>query len=121
MLLDRASELSAKIALYAQLKSTAEEAAYFETRASQFDNVAVNLQTTRERIAKLREAKVPMQFLPKEGATLLERTRALRTAVRSSPHSLADPPFDLKYAFMDRLRAIHDAAERAMLEAWRVY
>ncbi len=121
MLLERAAGLSTRIAQYNQLKGTAEEAAFFETRATQFSKIATQFERTRDLLGRLRSAGVPVAFVPIEGATLAERARTLRAAVQANPHVLTDPPFDLKHKFTARLIAIHDAAEKAMLESWRAY
>jgi hypothetical protein len=121
MLLERAAGLSNRIAQYNQLKGTAEEAALFETRANQFATVAAKLQRTRNLLLKLRDAGVRVEFVPIEGAAYVERARTLRAAIQADPHVLANPPFDLKYEFTARLLAIHEAAEKAMLEAWQTH
>lgn len=121
MLLDRAGTLAAKINAYQKLQSTAQEADQFATRATQFNNVALLIARLRETLDRLAAAGVPVEFEPSDGAEYAGKARTLREAVKANPKGLNDPPFDLKYAFTDRLIGIAGAGERAASAAWKAY
>lgn len=119
MLLDRAAALTAKIADYEKIKSNAHEAQYFQTRAAQFATVADQLTQANQAICRLRAAGIPAIFTPTEGAGQAEKAATLRVEVAKNPSVLSEPPFDLKYAFTDRLSGIATAAKLATAKAWR--
>jgi hypothetical protein len=121
MLLERATGLAAKITQYRELRSAADEAEQFETRAKQFAAISERLSRTLSALGKLADAGVTISFVPNDGAGYAAKAKALRAAIRDNPAAINDPPFDLKYEFTDRLTMIAGAAEKAMTEAWKAY
>ena len=119
MLLDRAAALTDKIVEYEKIKSTAHEAQYFQTRAVQFAAVANQLTLANQTLCRLRAAGIPASFTPSEGMGQAQKAATLRMEVAKDPNVLAEPPFDLKYAFSDRLSGIATAAKHAAAKAWR--
>jgi hypothetical protein len=121
MLLDRAAALATKLSDYQKLKGAADEATQFNTRATQFAAVADSVARASDGLARLRAADVPVEFAPGDGAGLAEKAQTLRAAVQQDPAAINEPPFDLKYAFTDRLRGVADAAEQTTTLAWKAY
>jgi hypothetical protein len=121
MLLDQAKDISAKIGDYTRLKINAGAAKEFETRASQFASAADKLQRACQSIKRLREAGVTVDFVLKDGAALADKAAKLRSALKEDPAKLNDPPFNLKYDFIDRLNGICDAAGEVVRAAWRAH
>ncbi|HLZ78323.1 MAG TPA: hypothetical protein VKQ09_03195 [Sphingomonas sp.] len=121
MLLDRAAALATKLSDYQKLRGAADEATQFSTRATQFGAAADRVARASDGLAKLRAAGVPVEFAPSEGAALAEKARNLRAAIQEDPAVINDPPFDLKYAFTDRLLGVVAAAEQATTLAWKAY
>ena len=121
MLIERATGLAARITRYRNLRGTADEADHFQTRAIQFGNVSERLTRTHDALRRFKEAGIEVAFVPADAAGLAARAKKLRLAVQEDPAALRDPPFDLKYAFTDRLLAVSNAADRAMTEAWERY
>jgi hypothetical protein len=121
MLLDRAATLATKINTYQKLKSTADEADQFATRASQFGNIALLITRLRETLCALSEAGVPVEFEPSEGVGFAGKARVLREAIKADPAKLNDPPFDIKHGFADRLNSIAGAGHKAAIGAWKAY
>lgn len=121
MLLERATGLAAKIAKYQELANAADQAEQFQTRANQFGGVAESITRARQALDKLVEAGVPLEFVPTEGVGYAAKAKELRAAINSNPAAINDPPFDLKYEFIDRLNAIVAKANQAMMDAWKAY
>jgi len=121
MLLDRAATLATKINTYQQLKNSAEEADQFATRAKQFGDASKLLSGLRDTLAALSEAGVPVAFEPNDGIGYTEKARTLREAIKADPGKVNDPPFDIKYAFIDRLNGIATAGHKAASAAWTAY
>ncbi len=121
MLLERAAGLAAKIAKYQELANAADQAEQFQTRANQFGGVAESITRARQALNQLIEAGVPVDFKPTEGAGYAAKAKDLRAAISSNPAAINDPPFDLKYEFIDRLNAIVAKANQAMMNAWKAY
>jgi hypothetical protein len=121
MLLERAATLATKINTYQKLKNTAEEADQFATRATQFATVSMLMTRLRETLTALAEAGVPVDFEPGDGLGYANKARLLREEIKADPGKLNNPPFDIKYAFSDRLIGIASAGERAATAAWRAY
>lgn len=121
MLLDRATDLGAKITQYHKLKGAADEAEQFETRANQFGTISERIARTRSALGKLADAGVAINFVPSDGLGYAAKAKALRAAIQVNPAAINDPPFDLKNEFTDRLTAIASAAEKAMTDAWKAY
>ncbi|MEP9403673.1 hypothetical protein [Sphingomonas sp. VNH70] len=121
MLLERAATLATKINTYQKLKNTAEEADQFATRATQFATLSMLMTRLRETLAALAEAGVPVDFEPGDGLGYADKARVLRETIKADPGKLNDPPFDIKYAFIDRLNGIATAGHKAASEAWKAY
>lgn len=121
MLLDRATDLAAKITEYHKLKGAADEAEQFETRAIQFGTISERIARTRLALEKLADAGVGINFVPSDRLGYAAKAKTLRAAIHDNPAAINDPPFDLKNEFTDRLTAIASAAEKAMTEAWKAY
>lgn len=121
MLLERAGALSSKIGSYQKLKSTADEAEQFLTRANQFETLSGRLARARATLKKLAEAGVDPAFTVMDGSGYAAKARTLREAVHDNPATINDPPFDLKHEFADRLSAIALEGEKAALAAWQSY
>jgi hypothetical protein len=121
MLLERATGLAAKIAKYQELTNSADQAEQFQTRANQFGGVAERITRARRALGQFVEAGVPIDFVPTEGAGYAAKAKELRAAINSNPAAINDPPFDLKYEFIDRLNAIVVKANQAMMDGWKAY
>ena len=121
MLLERAADLTAKIAQYQKLKGAADESEQFHTRAKQLTDVAERIARARQAVDRLTDAGVEVSFEPSEGAAYAAKAKALRAALQADPAAINNPPFDLKYEFADRLTGIATAADQAMREAWTGY
>jgi hypothetical protein len=121
MLLERATGLAAKIAKYQELTKAADQAEQFQTRANQFGGAAERITRARQALGQLVEAGVPVEFVSTEGAGYAAKAKELRAAINSNPAAINDPPFDLKYEFIDRLNAIVAKANQAMMDAWKAY
>jgi len=121
MLLERAADLTAKIAQYQKLKGAADESEQFHTRAKQLTEVAERITRVRQALDRLTNAGVDVRFEPSDGAAYAAKAKALRTALQAEPAVINNPPFDLKYEFADRLTGIATAADNAMREAWIGY
>ena len=121
MLIDRAAALTEKINTFQQLKTVADEANQFATRANLFGKVSQQLESLRKTLTTLADAGVVVDFAVKDGSGLAEKARLLRDEVKFNPAKLNDPPFELKHAFSDRLSNIADAGQTAALTAWTSY
>lgn len=121
MLLERAGALSSKISSYHKLKSTADEAEQFLTRANQFATLSEKLVRARATLTKLSQAGVETGFAVMDGSGYAAKARTLREAVHANPATINNPPFDLKYEFADRVSAIALEGEKAALAAWQSY
>lgn len=121
MLLERAADLTAKIAQYQKLKGAADESEQFHTRAKQLTEVAERISRARQALERLTNAGVEISFEPSDGAAYAAKAKALRAALQADPAIINDPPFDLKYEFADRLSGIAAAADHTMREAWIGY
>lgn len=121
MLLERAAGLASKIGQYGKLKAAANEAELFRTRATQLGEAAALLTQARVALDRFRAAGVPVDFHPVNATELSERVETLRDLARDNPAALADPPFNLRHLFTDRLRHLAVAANGAVSDAWRAY
>jgi len=121
MLLDQAKDISAKIGDYTRLKSNVSATKEFETRASQFAGAADKLQRACRSIKRLQDTGVTLDFVPKDGAALADKAAKLGSILKEDPAKLNDPPFNLKYDFIDRLNSICSAADEVMLGAWKAH
>lgn len=121
MLLDRAAAFATKINTYEKLKNSAAEAAQFDTRAKQLEAVSLLIARLRETLTALAEAGVRVDFQPSDGLGYADKARTLREAIKEDPTKVNDPPFDIKYAFIDRLNGIASAGQKAANNAWKTY
>ena len=121
MLLDRAKDVSRKIATFQKLSLAADEAGSFSTRAKQFTDLSQRIGSTKTSLEMLRKAAVPIAFAPIDGDGLAQKAIMLRDAIKIDPSTINDPPFELKYGFIDRLSEIAKAGDKAALLAWSVY
>lgn len=121
MLLDRASDLTAKINAYQALKNTADQTEQLATRARQFVSASAALERLRKTLDALSKAGIVVDFEPKDGRDFAEKANLLREEIKADPGRLNDPPFDLKHGFTDRLLGIAGAGEKAAQAAWKTY
>lgn len=121
MLLERASGLADKINEYQTLKTAGDEALQFQVRANQLTAVSEKLSRARAALKNMRDAGVTVDFVPADGVTLAERAKELRAAMTANPSAINDPPFNLKYEFLDRLATITSTAERTIATSWKSY
>jgi hypothetical protein len=121
MLLDRAATLATRIKTYQQLKNSAAEAEQFGTRAKQFEAASQLMARLRETLNALADAGVPVDFKPSDGLGYAAKARSLRDAIKEDPAKVNNPPFDIKYAFTDRLNGIASAGQKAASAAWKAY
>jgi len=121
MLLDRAASLTAKIVEYEKLKNTAAEATAFQTRANQFRNLSEKLSQTSRSLREFVDAGVKVNFTSADAPVYAGKAKQLRMAVIDNPSVMNDPPFDIKYEFVDRITGIANGAEKALIAAWRAY
>lgn len=121
MLLERANAVAARINAYQKLKSTADEADKFATRARQFDQISVLLAALRETLEELERVGVTVDFTPLDGVGFADKARLLRLELGDDPARIDNPPFDLKYAFSDRLTGIAGAGAKAAQAGWKAY
>ncbi|MGO6790014.1 hypothetical protein ACCS70_03750 [Rhizobium ruizarguesonis] len=121
MLLERASGLADKINEYQTLKTAADEALQFQVRANQLTAVSEKLSRARAALKNMRDAGVTVDFVPADGATLADRAKELLAAMNGNPSAIDNPPFNLKYDFLDRLASITSTAERTVAASWKSY
>lgn len=121
MLLERATGLADKIDRYQRLKAAAGEAELFRTRANQFRQVRTSLTEARTALARFRASGIPVDFVAVNADALHDKASKLRDMVLADPVVLADPPFNLKFEFTDRLLSIGNAATEAIQKAWSSY
>lgn len=118
MLLERAAALASKVTEYEKIKAGAYEAEQLRTRATQFTNAAGKVEMAQTLLAQLNQAGVSVVYTATDAAGLMDKAGALRIAVATDPKVLADPPFDLRFGFVDRLAGLATAAEKASSMAW---
>jgi len=121
MLLERAAGLADKINRYQQLKSAAHEAEQLRTRASQVRHAAALIGQAREAIKSFETAGIAVDFVPANAEGLVEKANTLKAIATDNPAGLADPPFNFRYDFTDRINGIAVAAAKVTAEAWRQY
>jgi hypothetical protein len=121
MLLDRAAGLTEKIGRYEKLKTAANQAQTYKTRASQFEQARLKLAETQKAVKQFDEAAIPVAFGATNATQLLTNASALRDQFVADPGVIANPPFDLKYEFVDRISGLTDFATIALENAWRSY
>ena len=121
MLLERATGLAEKVSRYQQLKSAAAEAELFRTRASQVTQAAALVATALETLQRFASAGVEVSFRPANADVLIERARALQEIAAKDPAKLAEPPFNFRYEFTDRLTGIATGALQAVQHAWAAH
>lgn len=121
MLLERATSLAGKIVRYQKLKSAAVEAERFRTRAGQIQNAATLVLEAAAALQRFAAAGIAVPFEPANAGTLVERAQVLRDLAANDPAGLAEPPFQFKYEFVDRLAGITTAADQAIKQAWAAH
>lgn len=121
MLLERASRLSAKVTEYQKLRAMADEAEQFQTRANQLGAIAERVLRARSALEKFAGAGVELSFVASDGTEYAAKARMLRAAINEDVAAITNPPFDLKYDFIDRLAGLAGAAEKAVSDAWKNY
>lgn len=119
MLLDQAKDLAGRIGVYARLKSSAGAAKDFETRAMSFGGVATSLRTAKASLERMQAAGIALDFIPNDAEALAAKAVTLRDSVKTDPATLNDPPFNLKFDFVDRINSLCSGARKAMLAAWQ--
>lgn len=119
MLLEQAKDLTAKIGDYGSLKSNAGAIKDLETRATSFAKVADSLKATRSAMDRLKAAGVAVDFGPNDAAVLAGKATSLRDLLKRDLAHLNDPPFNIKYDFIDRVTGLCDAANKAALAGWQ--
>ena len=121
MLLERAGQVTAKITTFQKLKSAADEAGMFATRAAQFKTVGQRIAGLRATLEALAAAGIAVDFAPADRVGLAEKARLLKGLVQEDPANINDPPFDLRFAFTDRVVEVAKAGERAAEASWSAY
>lgn len=121
MIVDRAIGLAALIIQYKQLQANAYEAEQFQSRANQFGALAGNIARSRAGLKRLSDAGIPVSFTPADGQGYAAKAKSLRVAIQADPATINDPPFDIKYEFVDRVNAIATSADKAAMEGWKNY
>ena len=121
MLLDRAKQLAIRIEDYARLKSNAGAAKQFETRATMFGAAADLLEGAKTSLDRLKAGAISPDFVASDAASLVTKATTLRDLLRQDPSNLNDPPFNIKFDFVDRVNGVCLAANAAILTAWRAH
>lgn len=119
MLLERAAGLAERIERYQKLKSAADETQVFTTRAAQVQDAAAPLAQARTALSRFSNAGISIQYVPANVVELIEKATKLRTIVSEDPAGLANPPFNVKHEFTDRLKGLTIAANRSIEDGWR--
>jgi len=121
MLLDRAKGLAEKINRYQNLKAAALQANSYRTRATQFEEVRASLAEARAALERFRTSGIQVDFVALNADALGDKASKLKAMVAVDPAVLADPPFNLKFEFTDRLLGIGSSAKEAINRAWIRY
>lgn len=121
MLLERAETLAEKINSYQRFQKSSDEADRLETRADQFGRLATQIADLLKTLNAFAEAGIPVAFTPNDGPGYAEKARILREAIKTDPAIINDPPFDIKYAFCDRLSGIVAAGYKIASATWKAY
>lgn len=119
MLTERAIALTQRISHYKRLKSVARETEKYATRSKQFEALAEKLAALRVKLDAMTAAGINVEFQANDGVAYADKAKVLRLAITEEPATIEDPPFDLKYAFIDRLNGLVAAGEKAIGDAWR--
>lgn len=119
MLLERASGLAERIERYQKLKEAAKVASLVSTRATQIGAAAEHLTQARAALSRFAKAGINVQYAPAGALELTEKATRLRAIAAADPAGLADPSFNVAHEFTNRLKALADAANRSIEEAWR--
>jgi hypothetical protein len=121
MLLDQAKGLAARIGDYSRLKSNAGAARDFETRARMFGDAAQALDAAKTSLDRLKAAAIDPDFVAIDAVGLATKATTLRDLLKEDPSKLNDPPFNLKYEFVDRVGSLSNTANKAVLAAWQAH
>ena len=121
MLLERATGLADKINRYQSLKAAAGQAEMYRTRANQLGQVRTSLTEARAALERFHVSGVRVDFVALNADALEEKATTLRDIVQADPTVLANPPFNLKFDFTDRLLGIGTSAREAIDRAWVQY
>ncbi len=119
MLLDQAKGLATRIDVYSRLKSSAGAAKEFETRATLFGAAAASLSVAKASIEAIEAAGMVPDFVAADAGGLASKAMTLRDLLGNDPATLNDPPFNLKFDFVDRINGVCSAAGKAVLAAWQ--
>src|SRR5436853_560221 len=98
MLLERAEGLADRINRYDNLKAAAKQADLYRTRDQQLEQAGLALREARTAIERFLASGIPVDFVALHADSLIDMANKL-----ADPIVLADPPFNLKYEFTDRL------------------
>jgi hypothetical protein len=121
MLIDRAKELKEQIDKFGRLKSAADEAKTYDTRAKQLNDAASALSNAVLQLKALRDCGIVVDFVPANAIALMEKASVLRTDFSADPKSIGKTTINLKYEFLDRVLAIADAINESIGEAWQAH
>ena len=121
MLLERAAGLKSAITKCEKIRTDADKAEQFQTRAKLFRGVAKRITRARNILSSFANAGVAFDFVPSNAVGYATKARTLRAAISEDSAKINNPPFDLKHEFTDRITGIADAAEKAMATAWEAH
>lgn len=121
MLLERAAGLAEKIDVYRKLKVAANQAELFSTRARQVGEAAALVAQARAALDCFSKAGIAVKYHPTGVEELSDKATKLRAIAAENPAGLADPPFNIKHEFTDRLKSLATAARGSIEEGWRRY
>src|ERR1700752_2463032 len=100
MLIDRAKELKERIDKFGRLKSAADEAKTYDTRAKQLNDAASALSNAVSQLRALRDCGIVVDFVPANAIALMEKASILRTDFLADPKSIGNTTINLKYEFL---------------------
>jgi hypothetical protein len=121
MLLERAAGLAEKIDVYQKLRGAANQAELFSTRAKQVGEAAALVAQARAALDRFSKAGIAIKYCPASVAELTDKATELRAIAAENPAGLANPPFNIKHEFTDRLKSLATAAKGSIEEGWRRY
>ena len=121
MLLDRANGLRTAITEFEKIRSEADKAEQFQTRAELFRRAAIRISHAFNALRNFADVGIATDFVLNDAADYAAKAKTLRTSISDDPTKIENPPFDLKHEFTDRLKGIADAAESAMARSWKAH